>query len=158
MRKLSVFVSNYNYSLYDQLFIERRSQRGSKHMNTISIHSVASSIRQHGLGIVNTVVTNAYRYLTKQVQLISAFLNDSITRSYLSKERRWYRKERRRLDGLYPVDHAEAFIKTMQRHGKREDPLSPLDKCRILISRIGNALAFVRTVRSATMRHTASSI
>jgi len=158
MRKLPVFVSNYNYSMYDQLFIERKSQRGSKHMNTVNIHSVASSVRQHGLGIVNTVVTNAYRYLKKQVQLISSFLNDSITRSYLSKERRWYKKNRRSLDGMYPLERAEAFVKQMRRHKKTGESLSPLDKCRILIGRIGNALAFVRTVRSATMRRTAGSI
>ena len=45
MRNIHVFVGLYNYNLNQQYFMERKADRGSKHLNTISISSIANSIR-----------------------------------------------------------------------------------------------------------------
>ena len=37
-----------------------RPDRGSKNLNTINIQSIAASLRQHGLGILNTTVNYTY--------------------------------------------------------------------------------------------------
>lgn len=56
MRNIHVFVGRFVYNMNMQNFIERQPKSGAKHINTISIHSIAASLRQHGLGILNTTV------------------------------------------------------------------------------------------------------
>lgn len=75
-RNLHLFVSNYNYNLngqvlsrftlcfqyfcdnqnYLQFFIEKDSR--NKHLNILSVEHVANSVRTHGTGIMNTVVSS----------------------------------------------------------------------------------------------------
>ena len=56
------FISQYKYSMIDQTFIERNGV-GSKNLETLNVDLVASAIRQHGLGIVNTAVANCHKLL-----------------------------------------------------------------------------------------------
>ncbi|GMI20777.1 hypothetical protein TeGR_g8871, partial [Tetraparma gracilis] len=56
MRNIHVFVARFVYNLNQQVFVERRPDRGAKYLNTISIDSISCSIRQHGLGIMNTTI------------------------------------------------------------------------------------------------------
>lgn len=55
MRNIHVFVSKYLYNLNNQIFVERTSN--NKHLNTINIRHIANSIRTHGIGIMNTTVS-----------------------------------------------------------------------------------------------------
>lgn len=66
MRNIHIFVARYNYNCNQQFFLERRSDSGSRHLNSINIHSIASSIRTHGMGIMNTTVNVTYQFLTKK--------------------------------------------------------------------------------------------
>jgi WASH complex subunit 7 len=64
MRNIHIFVSRYNYNSNTQTFVERRSDKGgARHLNTISIHTIANSIRTHGTGMMNTTVNFTYQYL-----------------------------------------------------------------------------------------------
>lgn len=56
MRNIHLFVSNYVYNLNNQIFIEKNSK--NKHLNTINIRHIANSLRTHGIGIINTTVTD----------------------------------------------------------------------------------------------------
>lgn len=56
MRNIQVFVEKYLYNLNNQVFVEEWSN--NKHLNTINISHVANSIRTHGIGIMNTTVSN----------------------------------------------------------------------------------------------------
>lgn len=71
MRNVHIFVSRYNYNLNQQTFLERRSDKGSKHLNSINIHSIAASIRTHGMGIMNTTVNYTYQFLAKKFDIFS---------------------------------------------------------------------------------------
>ena len=42
MRNIHIFVGMYNYNLNQQYFIERKPDRGSKHLNTINIAYVSN--------------------------------------------------------------------------------------------------------------------
>ena len=94
MRHLHVFVARFSYNLNQQNFVERRPDRGSKNLNTISSKSIAASLRQHGLGILSTTVNFTYQFLAQKFKVFSHFLLDEYIRGHLSKERRWFRKHK----------------------------------------------------------------
>ena len=159
MRNIHVFVARFNYDLNQQVFIERRPDRGAKYLNTISIDSISCSIRQHGLGILNTTVNYTYQYLSKKFHIFSQFLFDDYIRSHLSKEKRWYKKHHKddEVDNKYPFDRAIMFVKDIKKLGV-SDNKTFLDRFRILISEIGNALGYVRMVRSAGMKYCSEAV
>ena len=196
MRNIHVFVARFNYDLNQQVFIERRPDRGAKYLNTISIDSISCSIRQHGLGILNTTVNYTYQYLSKKVStnesctyhthhallssiaainltrlhfratlrssqfhIFSQFLFDDYIRSHLAKEKRWFKKHHKDpdVDNKYPYSRAMGFVKDIRKLGVSEGKTF-LDRFRILISEIGNALGYVRMVRSAGMKFCSDAV
>ena len=69
MQNIHIFVARFSYNLNQQNFVERRPDRGSKNVRTISIQSIAASLRQHGLGILNTTVNFTYQFLGQKCGL-----------------------------------------------------------------------------------------
>ncbi|KAH8053835.1 hypothetical protein JL722_9315 [Aureococcus anophagefferens] len=149
MQNIDVFVSRFSYNLNQQNFVERRPDRGSKNIRTINIRSIAASLKQHGLGVLNTTVNYTYQFLATKFHVFNQFLYDDYIRSHLSKERRWFRKHRESCDAMYPYDRAAKFAKDVRKLGVGDDGRSFLDHFRVLITEIGNALGYVRMVRSA---------
>ncbi|KAH7463041.1 hypothetical protein PRIC1_001751 [Phytophthora ramorum] len=160
MRNIQIFVARYNYNLNQQFFLERRSDKGSRHLNSINIHSIASSIRTHGMGIMNTTVNFTYQFLTKKFDIFSQFLFDEYIKSYLQREKRWYKKHRddKEVDNKYPFDRAFQFNKDIRKLGVSDSGKTFLDQFRMLITEIGNALGYVRMVRSAGMNYCSNAI
>ncbi|DAZ94688.1 TPA: hypothetical protein N0F65_000003 [Lagenidium giganteum] len=160
MRNIQIFVARYNYNLNQQFFLERRSDKGSRHLNSINIHSIASSIRTHGMGIMNTTVNFTYQFLTKKFDIFSQFLFDEYIKSYLQREKRWYKKHRddKEVDNKYPYDRAFQFNKDIRKLGVSDSGKTFLDQFRMLITEIGNALGYVRMVRSAGMNYCSNAI
>jgi len=152
MRNISVFVSLYNYNINQQVFVERKPDRGAKHLKTVSTVSIAISMTTHGLGIMSTCVNFTYQYLVKSFEVFSEFLFDENIKSYLSKEIRWFKKHGADVDHLYPFSRAFAYNKDIRKLGEPAPGMSYLGKFRHHISKIGNALGYVRMVRSAGMR------
>uniref|UniRef100_K3X002 WASH complex subunit 4 n=1 Tax=Globisporangium ultimum (strain ATCC 200006 / CBS 805.95 / DAOM BR144) TaxID=431595 RepID=K3X002_GLOUD len=160
MRNIQIFVARYNYNLNQQFFLERRSDKGSRHLNSINIHSIASSIRTHGMGIMNTTVNFTYQFLTKKFDIFSQFLFDEYIKSYLQREKRWYKKHRddKEVDNKYPFERAFQFNKDIRKLGVSDSGKTFLDQFRMLITEIGNALGYVRMVRSAGMNYCSNAI
>ena len=161
MRKIHLFVSRFNYNLNQQIFLERRTDKHSKHLNSINIQSVASSIRTHGMGMMNTTVNFTYQFLRKKFSIFSQFLFDEYIKSYVAREQRWFKKHKddADIDQRYPYQHAFQFNKAIRKLGV--DPKTGrtfLDQFRILITEIGNALGYVRMVRSAGMHYCSNAI
>jgi WASH complex subunit 7 len=164
MRNINVFVAKYCYNLNEQLFIERKPPKGAKMANTICIHSIADSIRQHGIGIMNTTVNFTYQFLQHKFHIFSQFLLDQYINAIASRERRWFRKHRDDADveNTYPYDHAQLLIKDIRKlstsRGKANKATSFLDKFRMLVTQIGNAVGYVRMVRSAGLNYCSNAI
>lgn len=59
---------------------------------------------------------------------------------------------------MYPLKRAEKFTRDIRKLGMTEDGLSYLDQFRLLITEIGNALGYVRMVRSGGLRYIADAI
>jgi len=74
------------------------------------------------------------------------------------QERRFFRRERKLLENRYPYSHAIELTRDIRKLGLAEDKLSYLDRFRQLISEIGNALGYVRMVRSAGMNAAAEAV
>lgn len=146
MRNIHIFVSKYLYNLNNQIFIEKSSN--NKHLNSINIRHIANSIRTHGTGIMNTTVNFTYQFLKKKFFTFSQFMYDEHIKSRLIKDLRSF-KENAVINGnMYPYKSAEKFNKGIRTLGLNEDGQSYLDLFRDLISQIGNAMGYVRMVRS----------
>ncbi|KAF0700829.1 Aste57867_8680 [Aphanomyces stellatus] len=159
MRNIHIFVSRYNYNLNQQFFLERRSDKGSRHLNGISIHSIASSIRTHGMGIMNTTVNFTYQFLNKKFDIFSQFLFDDYIKSFLKREVRWYKSHKTETqDHKYPWQRAFDFNKEIRQLGVSDSGRTFLDQYRTLITEMGNALGYVRMVRSAGMNYCSNAI
>merc|ERR1719342_564057 len=157
MRNIQVFTAGYNYNMNNQVFVEQTSN--SKHLNTISVRHIANSIRTHGCGIINTTVNFAYQFLRKKIVIFSQFLYDEHIKSRLSKDAKYFKENKKSLDQQYPFDRAVKFNRGIRKLGLMPDGVSTyLDQFRLLGTHMGNALGFVRMVRSGGLRATASAI
>lgn len=160
MRNIHIFVSRFTYNINMQEFVEFRPDKNSKHVNTIKIQSIAASIRQHGLGVLNTTVNFTYQFLSSKFHIFSQFLFDDQIRRILSREHRFYRKHKHDADvnNQYPYERAVEVVKDIRKLGMNEQGKSFLDQFRILVTEIGNALGYVRMVRSASMYYCAEAV
>ena len=150
MRNISVFVSCYNYDLNSQVFVQRADN--SHHIAIVGIPHIFSSYRCHGIGIMNTTVDFTYRFLKSKFNIFSRFLFDDTVKSRLFTDITWFEQHKEEVDGLWPYAHAEKFVNDMKRIGASAQGFSALDHFRILITEIGNALGFVRMVKSGGTR------
>lgn len=160
MRNIHVFVSRFSYNMNMQQFVEFRPDKSSKHLNTIKIQSIAASIRQHGLGVLNTTVNFTYQFLSSKFHIFSQFLFDDYIRAHLSREHRWFRKHKNdpEVKNMYPYERALKFVRDIRKLGVNDAGKTFLDQFRILVTEIGNALGYVRMVRSASMYYCSEAV
>lgn len=150
MRNINIFVSQYMYNLNSQTFIERESN--NKHLNSINISHVANSIRTHGIGIMNTTVNFTYQFLRSKFYIFSQFIFDELIKSRLIKDIRFFNENKEQLNQLYPYERAEKFNSGIKKLGLNEKGESYLDLFRKVITQIGNAMGYVRLIRSGGRR------
>ena len=119
MQNIHIFVARFSYNLNQQNFVERRPDRGSKNVRTISIQSIAASLRQHGLGILNTTVNFTYQFLAQKFHVFNQFLYDDYIRSHLRRSAAGSQAQGRvRL--VFPHERALAFVKDIRKLGVAE--------------------------------------
>lgn len=147
------FIAYYTYNLNEQIFIQRPSLTSSKHLHTLNTRHIANSIRTHGTGVMNTAVNYVYKCLLKKMAILSHFLQDDYVRSRLLKDARVVRQRKKEHQPIkYPTEQADHFIREMERLGVAKDGCSFLEKARQLIGEMGNALGFMRMMRSGGLR------
>lgn len=156
MRNIHVFVSKYLYNLNTQTFIEHTS--ANKHLNTIGIRHIANSIRTHGTGIMSTTVNFVYQFLRVKLHTFSQFLFDEHIKSRLLRDIRFIKTQRERDATPYTYERAEKFQKGIRKLGVSAGDLSYLDHFRQLITQIGNALGYVRLIRSGGLHACANAV
>ncbi|XP_076652185.1 strumpellin and WASH-interacting protein [Halictus rubicundus] len=156
MRNIHVFVSKYLYNLNTQTFIEHTSN--NKHLNTFGIRHIANSIRTHGTGIMSTTVNFVYQFLRVKLHTFSQFLFDEHIKSRLMRDIRFIKAQRESGATPYTYERAEKFQKGIRKLGMTSDGLSYLDQFRQLITQIGNALGYVRLIRSGGLHASSNAI
>ena len=125
---------------------------------SINIYHIADSLRTHGTGIMNTTVNFTYQFLIRKFKIFSEFLFDDHIKSRLIKIIRSFKQEKDRLNNRFPYETAEKFVKDIRKLGVAEDGTTFLDQFRRQITEIGNALGYVRMVRSGGLHHCSESI
>lgn len=150
MRNINIFVSKYLYNMNSQVFIERMSD--NKHLNSINISQVANSIRTHGIGIMNTTVNFTYQFLRSKFYIFSQFIYDEHIKSRLIKDLRFFSEYKIELNQMYPYERAEKFNTGIRKLGLNEQGESYLDLFRKVVTQIGNAIGYVRLIRSGGRR------
>lgn len=160
MRNIHIFVSRFSYNMNMQQFVEFRPDKNSKHLSTIRIQSIAASLRQHGLGILNTTVNYTYQFLAQKFHIFNQFLHDEYIRAHLAREHRWFRKNKndKSVNNQYPFERGMQFVKDIRKQGIFDGNKTCLDQFRILVTEIGNALGYVRMVRSAAMYYCSEAV
>eukprot|EP00475_Leptophrys_vorax_P004434 TRINITY_DN12649_c0_g1_i1.p1 TRINITY_DN12649_c0_g1~~TRINITY_DN12649_c0_g1_i1.p1 ORF type:complete len:865 (-),score=198.23 TRINITY_DN12649_c0_g1_i1:63-2531(-) len=156
MRNIHIFVARYNYNLNTQCFVQRAFDQ--KHLNTIGIDHISNSIRTHGSGITATTVNFTYQFLKKKFVIFSEFLFDDHILSRLIRDIRFFRDKREELSNEYPFERAEKFVAEIRSLGVSEKGMTYLDHFRQLITEIGNALGYVRMIRSGGLNTCSNSI
>ncbi|XP_041350230.1 WASH complex subunit 4-like isoform X3 [Gigantopelta aegis] len=156
MRNIHVFVSKFLYNLNNQIFVERTSN--NKHLNTINIRHIANSIRTHGIGIMNTTVNFTYQFLRKKFFIFSQFMYDEHIKSRLIKDWKFFRENHMHTDQKYPFERADKFNKGIRKLGMTPDGESYLDQFRTLITQIGNAMGYIRMIRSGGLHCCSNAI
>jgi WASH complex subunit 7 len=68
------------------------------------------------------------------------------------QEQRFYKKNKQKLNNHYPYERAENVARQIKRLGNTKSGMSYLDKFRQLITHIGNALGYVRMIKSASLK------
>ena len=116
------------------------------------------SIKTHGIGVMGTVINTFYKFLVKKLNIFNEFLYDEFIHNPLMQEQRWYRKNKHKYDNYYPYDRAENMSRNIRRLGTTKGGISYLDKFRQLVTQIGNALGYVRMIRSASLKDNANLV
>lgn len=150
MRNINIFVNKYMYNLNSQVFIEKCSN--NKHLNSINISHITNSIRTHGVGIMNTTVNYTYQFLRTQFQHFSQFLFDEHVKSRLIKDIKFFSDHKSDLNQMYPYHKADKFNSGIKKLGLNEQRESYLDLFRKVITNIGNAMGYVRLIKSGGRR------
>uniref|UniRef100_A0A1B0BTZ9 WASH complex subunit 4 N-terminal domain-containing protein n=1 Tax=Glossina palpalis gambiensis TaxID=67801 RepID=A0A1B0BTZ9_9MUSC len=150
MRKIHIFVSKYVYNMNSQIFVEQQSN--NKHLDTIGIKHMANSLRTHGTGVINTTVNFTYQFLRQKFYTFSQFLYDEQIKSRLMKELRSF-AERKHTDKypLYPYERADNFNKDIRKLGLTQNGQTYMDLFRNVITQVGNAMGYIRLVRSGSI-------
>eukprot|EP00005_Dracoamoeba_jomungandri_P006864 CAMPEP_0174266912 /NCGR_PEP_ID=MMETSP0439-20130205/31901_1 /TAXON_ID=0 /ORGANISM="Stereomyxa ramosa, Strain Chinc5" /LENGTH=1083 /DNA_ID=CAMNT_0015354161 /DNA_START=59 /DNA_END=3310 /DNA_ORIENTATION=+ len=156
MRNIHIFVSNFNFNLNNQIFIE--SNTDNKSIMCINIKHIANSIRTHGTGIMNTTVNFTYQFLRRKFVIFSQFLYDDHIKARLYKDIRFFKEKKKELDNLYPFKRTEVFNKEIRKLGITKNGLSYLDQFRVLITEIGNAMGYVQMIRAGGLYYTSNGI
>eukprot|EP01114_Cavostelium_apophysatum_P015888 TRINITY_DN4419_c1_g1_i4.p1 TRINITY_DN4419_c1_g1~~TRINITY_DN4419_c1_g1_i4.p1 ORF type:complete len:361 (-),score=127.81 TRINITY_DN4419_c1_g1_i4:31-1113(-) len=90
--------------------------------------------------------------------VFSQFLYDDHIKSPLYREIRFFKESREQLNNRYPYDRAAKFNKEIKKLGLTESKQSYLDQFRILITEIGNAMGYIRMIRSGGFSYVSNAI
>lgn len=92
----------------------------------------------------------------------SQFLFDDYIRSALLSEMSFYEDNQTKLDNKYPYTRAQEFSKTIKQLGTITSPtgekLTFLDQFRMLITQMGNAMGYIRMIRSGGFKFVSNAI
>lgn len=130
----------------------------TKQIKTIGVNQMVASIKTHGIGVMGTVVNTFYKFLVKKLNIFNEFLYDEFISNPLMQELRYYKKHKNDLNNMYPYERAENMMKQIKRLGTSKSGTNYMEKFRQLITHIGNALGYVRMIRSAALKDNANLV
>ena len=117
-----------------------------------------NSLYTHGIGIINTLVNVTYHFLAQRIKIITQFLMDEYIKSSIMLEKRHWIEHKEELGNKFSYDRAEKLLNDIKNISKGKDELTLVDKLRNIIKQMGNALGFIRTIRTALMEYNSQNL
>jgi len=155
-RNLAKFVDQYNYNLHSQIFIE--VTKDANFLGVIGVQQIMNSLYTHGIGIINTLVNVSYHFLAQRIKIITQFLMDEYIKSSLMLEKRYWLDHKEELGNKFSYERAEKLLNDIKTLSKGKEELTLVDKLRNIIAQMGNALGFIRTIRTALMEYNSQNL
>jgi WASH complex subunit 7 len=155
LRNLPQFVQNYYYNLHSQIFIE--ITKDNNYITVIGMQQILNSLNTHGIGIVNSIVNKIYHFTINRLKSISNVINDEYIKSSLIMEKRYWLENKEDLQNFYPYERAEHIMNDIKQYGKTGNT-NIIDQLKNCISHVGNALGYVRTLKSALKEFQSQSL
>jgi WASH complex subunit 7 len=152
VRNIHKFCSNYHYNLHTQVFVEKAGE--TKQIKTVGTSQMLQSLRTHGFGFLNSAVNSIYKYMVKLISMVSEFMHDEYINSPLLVEAKDFKRSG---SDRYPYLKAHQMSKVFKGLGNVEG-VSYMDKFREVITMIGNALGYVRLIRTASIKDSSNMI
>jgi WASH complex subunit 7 len=157
LRNMLNFVQNYNYNLHSQIFTEI-TKDNNNYVTSIGVQQILNSLCTHGIGVVNTIVNKTYQFLGQRIKAITQFVLDEYIKSSLLLEKRYWLDNKENIQNKYPYERADNLCNDIKNLIKTKDEVTLIDKLRGFITQIGNALAFIRTIRSSLMDYSSQNL
>lgn len=149
---LEGFMSSFNYNMNQQTFIQRAPKSGSRTLNTVDIQCISMSLCRHGPAVARVVSARINTFILESLNKLLDALSDEYFYSLLAKERRWYEGELKGGVSYYSYDRALTFKSELDQQGdKGSNKL--LQQSKDAITRIGNAIGFLRLLRSGILHN-----
>lgn len=146
----SAFVSEYNYDMIQQYFIQKATYE-SRYLLTVGIENVSVSLRQHGLGNCDRILNSILQYIPHEISKFISTLRSELFFSLLSREHRWLEDFKQTSVQPYQYKRAvalrEAVLDTCSKSLEY-----PLKSCVSSITKIGNALGMCRLLNTTRRR------
>jgi WASH complex subunit 7 len=149
VRNIVNFVQHYNFNLHSQCFIE--VTKDNNYVTVIGVQQILNSLYTHGIGIANTIVNKTYQFLVQRLKTITQFIMDEYIKSSVMLEKRYWLDYKEKINNKYPYERAENLCNDIKNIMKTKEELTLVDKLRNFISQIGNALGFIKVIRTALM-------
>ena len=108
------------------------------------------SIRTHGVGILNPVMRQFYKFLRRQLaNFCKSFLLDDTIKNMLLKQSKRFNRDKEKFAGKYPYKWALELAANLKNLAEGENYLETIRK---RITQIGNTLGFVRMIKNASLK------
>jgi len=107
---------------------------------------------------MNTTVNFIYQFLRQKFVIFSQFLYDDHIKSRLIRDIRYFKENKDSLGNRYPMERAQQFNKEIKKLGLNAKKESYLDQFRTLITEIGNAMGYIRMIRSGGFQYVSNAI
>uniref|UniRef100_A0A5S6PZK0 Pre-rRNA-processing protein TSR1 homolog n=1 Tax=Trichuris muris TaxID=70415 RepID=A0A5S6PZK0_TRIMR len=146
LRNFDDFVACYTYNADDQYFVAKH--RKSKQRSAFGLQHALQSIRTHGLGVLSTTVSVAYKLLASKLHACLQLMLEGNFKDKVTKEMRFIRTLPSSSVRMYPYERAHA-LKEYFESSTGADGLNNLDRLRVLLTEIGNILGYVRLMQTA---------
>jgi WASH complex subunit 7 len=161
LRSLPFFIQNFKYNMFNQTFIETLNE--STRLKAVSINLISDSIKTHGLGVIKSSISLLSEFIHKQINSFIVMMSNDTLNSLLVRESRWLRKNKEKNTAedrelRYDFKRALSFVEEFSQAVQTSQGMRKLEEFRLLITFIGNCIAFVRILRTASFNYLSKNI
>ncbi|KAJ6648574.1 WASH complex subunit 4 [Pseudolycoriella hygida] len=148
MRNLDEFITNYSYDMQNQEFFKKLGKK----VETLTVGHMINALRTHGLGIVYISTHNGYQQFIHVMESVLQYFYHRNVKSRLQRDIKYVMNEHK--TERYSYKKASDLLDDLQ---NIEQSLH-IPSIYNIIVKIGNIMAYIRTIKSAIKNCEASTM